>query len=134
MNRFSREKSFENIACPCAPGGFRAAMRVQGEAIGAPMRQETSAELAKASRPDVDSLQVRGIEAWMTGWGTCLMMERIGMSSSCDMEVLHRRWTSGKVAGLARMETAVMGVHGVDDDGWGSICQRMLLVSIRGTF
>ncbi len=87
MNRFSREKSFENIAGPCTSGGFRAAMRVQGEAIGAPMRQEASAELAKASRPDVGSPRLRGIEAWMTGWGIYPMMER-GMPSPCDVEVL----------------------------------------------
>ena len=117
MNRFSREKSFENIACPCTSGGFRAAMRVQGEAIGAPMRQEASPELAKTSRPDVDSPRIRGIKTWMSRWGTCLMMEHIGIPSPCDMEVLHRRWTSGKVTGLARMETAVTDACGVDDDG-----------------
>lgn len=116
MNRFSREKSFENIACPCASGGFRAAMRVQGEAIGVPMRQEASAEPAKASRPDVDSLRVRGIEAWMPRCGVYPLMER-EVPSSCDMEVLHRRWTSGKMAGFARMEIAVTGVCTVDDDG-----------------
>lgn len=92
-------------------------MRVQGEAIGAPMRQEASAELAKASRSDVDSLLVRGIETWMPEWDTCLMMKRMGMSSSCDVKARRRRRSASKVARLVSLETAVMGVRGVDDDG-----------------
>lgn len=81
------------------------------------MRQEASAELAKASRLDVDSLLVRGIETWMPEWGTCLMMERMGMPSSCDVKARRRRRSAGKVARLVSLETAVMGVRGVDDDG-----------------
>ena len=115
MNRFSREKSFENIACPCTSGGFRAVMRVQGEAIGAPMSQEASSELAKTSRPDVDSLRVRGIETWMTGhlsgngtYRDAIALRYGSAASKMDVRQGDRTRAHGGEA---------IGVYNADDDG-----------------